>query len=109
MTTIDVAERIGTAVIVACQEQGFMPAAFTVGLVRRLIFDPDLTSSEQAAVSDIIAACGTNLTLSVSEWQAIKSDVTGLRAYLGLTSPTNAQTVAATKAIIRVLGAILRS
>jgi hypothetical protein len=40
--------------------------------------------------------------------QTIKADIAGLKTYLGVASPTAAQTAAATKAIIRVLGTIVR-
>jgi hypothetical protein len=46
--------------------------------------------------------------ISLAEWQALEPDIAGLKSYLGTASPTAAQTASATKAIIRVLAALLR-
>lgn len=109
MTSVQVPNKIADAVLAACEAAGRPAIGFGGGDTRTLIFTPDLTATEQSQLDDIITACGTNLSLTLAEWRAIKSDVAGLKQYIGLSSPTAAQTVAATKAIIRVLGAILRS
>jgi hypothetical protein len=44
----------------------------------------------------------------LAEWQALEPDIAGLKSYLGVATPTAAQTASATKAIIRVLAALLR-
>jgi hypothetical protein len=89
------------------------PATFTwgpEGVV--LTFTPDLTAAEATKLSDFMADIATmahfGVTLTLAEWQAIKADAAGLRAYLAVASPTAAQTAAATKAIIRVLATIIR-
>lgn len=74
-------------------------------------FIPPLTTAEQASFADLQLmakfAIGDDLTLA--EFQAMKPDLATGKQYLGLASPTNAQTVAVIKAIIRVLGDLLRS
>lgn len=72
-----------------------------------LTFTPDLTAPELVILANVVAAAKTRL-ISATEWQAISADVDGLRTYLGVASPTLAQTALASKAIIRVLRAILR-
>lgn len=72
-------------------------------------FTPDLTSAEAATFADLVAAMRTHdVQLTPAEYLAIKSDIEGLRAYNGVTSPTLAQTAAATKAQNRILRALLR-
>lgn len=72
-------------------------------------FTPDLTAVEATTFADIVATFRTrDVQLTPAEYQAIKSDIDGLRTYNGITSPTLAQTVAATKAQNRILRALLR-
>ncbi len=75
------------------------------------VFVPALTTAEQATFADLqkMAAFGITNDISLAEFQAFKSDAANAKAYLSLTSPTNAQTVAALKSVIRVVGALLRS
>lgn len=74
-------------------------------------FGVSLTTAQQATLADILTMMkfGISDDLTLAEFQAMKPDLATGKAYLGLTSPTNAQTVAAVKAIIRVLGDLLRS
>jgi len=72
------------------------------------VFVPPLTPTEQAIFDDISRMARFGVDVSLAEWQAIKEDAAGLKQYLGVTSPTAAQTAAATKAIIRVLATIIR-
>jgi len=74
-----------------------------------MTFVPPLTTAEQATFDDLAVMVRFGVTLTLAEWQGIKADAAGLKAYLGVTSPTAAQTAAATKAIVRVLGTIIRS
>lgn len=74
-----------------------------------LVWEPPLTTAEQATFGDLQLMARFGVTLTLAEWQSIKADAAGLRNYLGVASPTAAQTAAATKAIIRVLGTIIRS
>lgn len=75
------------------------------------IFNPPLTTAEQATLADIVTMMNLGVTsnLTLAEFQTMKPDLANGRAYLGLSAPTNAQTVAVIKSVIRVLGALLRS
>jgi hypothetical protein len=75
-----------------------------------LTFSPPLTAAEQAILDDLalMAKFGVSADLSLAEFRAIKSDLVTARTYVGLASPTAAQTAAALKSAIRVLGALLR-
>lgn len=74
------------------------------------VFDPPLTAAEQATLADLraMARFGIDANLTLAEFQAMKADLALGRAFLGIASPTQAQAVAAEKAVIRVLGALLR-
>lgn len=90
------------------------PESFTYGPDGVILtFVPDLTPAQAALLDELMADIATmshfGVTMTLAEWRAIKSDAAGLKAYLGVASPTAAQTAAATKAIIRVLGTIIRS
>jgi hypothetical protein len=71
------------------------------------IFLPELTAAEQDVYDDLLRLHRSRLGLTPSEFLGLKDDLAGLRTYHGLASPTAAQTAAATKALIRVLRAIL--
>lgn len=73
-----------------------------------LTFDPDLTAQEVATLDRLRIVARASLRLTPGEFEAIAAEAPTLRAYLTLNSPTNAQSVAAIKGIIRVLRAILR-
>jgi hypothetical protein len=75
-----------------------------------LVFNPALTSAEQATLADLttMARFGISASLSLAEFRAIKADLVTARQYVGLASPTAAQTAAALKSLIRVVGALLR-
>lgn len=88
------------------------PIAYWTGDVvngRTPVFIPPLSPADQATLADLQTMARFGVTLTLAEWQAIKADAAGLKAYLGVASPTAAQTASATKAIIRVLGVIVRS
>ncbi|HUW16221.1 MAG TPA: hypothetical protein VMW94_04010 [Actinomycetes bacterium] len=69
---------------------------------------PPLSPTEQETLAELVRMARFGVTMTLAEWQAIKADAAGLKAYLGVASPTAAQTAAATKAIIRVLATIIR-
>lgn len=73
-------------------------------------FTPVLTTAEQATFTDLttMAKFGITASITLAEFQAIKSDLATARTYAGLASPTAAQTAAALKSTIRVIGALLR-
>lgn len=74
-----------------------------------ITFDPPLTSAEQTTFDRLANVAKSRvLGITPAEWQALEPDIAGLKTYLGLASPTAAQTASATKAIIRVLAAMLR-
>lgn len=74
-------------------------------------FEPPLTTQEQTTFSDLILMAKLGLTndLTLAEFQAIKPDLATAKTFVGIASPTAAQSNAALKATIRVLGALLRS
>ena len=74
-------------------------------------FNPPLTAAEQTTLADIMTMekFGITTNISLAEFQAIKSDLATARAFVGIASPTAAQSNAALKSTIRVLGALLRS
>lgn len=72
-------------------------------------FAPPLTTAEQATFTDLQQMAGLGLqTLTLAQYQARKADVQGLRDYMALANPTAAQTTAAFKALVRVVGAMLK-
>lgn len=76
-----------------------------------LVFEPPLTAPEQATFADLqlMAKFGVAASLTLAEFQAIKPDLATAKAFLGIATPTAAQSNAALKSTIRVLGALLRS
>jgi hypothetical protein len=78
--------------------------------LRSCSWTPDLSPAEQATLTDLttMAKFGISADLSLAEFQAIKSDLVTARTYVGLASPTAAQTAAALKSLIRIVGALLR-
>jgi hypothetical protein len=73
-----------------------------------LEYVPDLTTEEAATLDDVFAIADCPIDWSPSDRQIFINNRDGLQAYLGLANPTNAQSVAAIKALIRVVGAIVR-
>lgn len=72
-----------------------------------LTFTPDLTAGEETILARIMRVEGL-MRITPAEWSIIEPDIDGLRTYMDISSPTNAQSVAAIKAIIRVLRALMR-
>lgn len=73
-------------------------------------FSPALNATEQAIYDDLLtmARFGLSANITLAEFRAIKPDLATARAFVGIASPTAAQSNAALKATIRVLGALLR-
>jgi len=73
------------------------------------LFDPPLTAAERDVLLDLraIFALGVQ-TLTLAEYRARKADVAGIKAYMALASPTATQTRDAFRALIRVVGAMLK-
>lgn len=74
----------------------------------RLTFEPPLTPEEQAVYDSLLGLSRSAVQVTPVEWAGLRTELDGLRAYHALATPTAAQTAQATKAIIRVLRAILR-
>ena len=77
----------------------------------RVQYTRDLTAAEQTTAQTIIAAHdpAKRDRDERTARETAKTYYTGLNAYLNLTNPTQAQTVAALKAVIRVLLWFLRN
>lgn len=77
----------------------------------QLVFVPDLTAGEQATLADLttMAKFGITSNISLAEFTAIKPDLVTARAFVAIASPTAAQSNAALKSTIRILGALLRA
>lgn len=73
-----------------------------------LTFEPPLTTAEQTTYANILRTLRSAVAITPAERQALEPDIATLRTYVGVTSPTAAQTAAATKAIIRVIRALFR-
>lgn len=70
-------------------------------------FFPDLTPTEQQTYAQLLRWSRSKLGLTPGEFVGIQPDLQVLRAFVQAASPTAAQNVAATKALIRVLRAVL--
>jgi hypothetical protein len=73
------------------------------------VFTPPLTTAEQATFADLQTMAKFGVSITLAEWQSVKTDAANLKTYLGVASPTLVQTAAATKSIIRILATIVRS
>jgi hypothetical protein len=73
-----------------------------------LEFTPDLSAAEVATLADILTAAARPVPLQPSDEAIIKAEAPTLRAYMQANSPTNAQTVAALKSLIRVVRALVK-
>ena len=73
------------------------------------VFVPLLTPTEQAAYDDLAVMATLGLqTLTLQQYRDRKADVAGLKAYMALGSPTATQTRDAFRALVRVVGAMLK-
>jgi len=73
------------------------------------VFDPPLNPTEQAAFDDLTVMATLGLqTLTLAEYRARKADIAGIKAYMALASPTATQTRDAFRALVRVVGAMLK-
>jgi hypothetical protein len=69
-------------------------------------WDTDLSAQDAVAFDDLVEA--SQRGIDFDRYGVIKPELDGLRTYVGIATPTAAQTAAATKALIRVLRALLR-
>lgn len=72
-----------------------------------LVFTPDLTPAEEAIFRRLVRMAGL-FRITPTEWAAVDDDIDNARAYLGLATPTLAQTAGMTKSLIRILRVLLR-
>lgn len=79
------------------------------GTVYEPVFDPPLTTEEQLILGTLRSLSQSAVQVTPDEWAGLQTEIAGLQTYHGLATPTNAQTVLAVKAIIRVLRAMLRN
>lgn len=89
------------------QYLGREPSVADNGTTVSVTFTPDLSAADLNTLIAIVHISGIGV-VTPAEYVAVSGDVANLKAYLGLTSPTNAQSVAAIKSLIRVLGVIVR-
>ena len=71
-------------------------------------FTPDLTAPEVIVFGNIVASVGGAVSITPEERTAIEGDIATLRAFFVAPTPTAAQNVTATKALIKVIRALLR-
>jgi hypothetical protein len=71
-------------------------------------FDVDLTPAEANRLSQIASWLRSGLRITFDEYLVVRPDLDLLAAFIGVATPTAAQTAAALKAHIRVHRAILR-
>jgi hypothetical protein len=87
-----------------------MPEAFVPGqgtITYR--YTPDLTAAEATTFDRLVSlARQRSVTITPAEWNAIQPDVATAKTYLGLASPTAAQTATALKSLIRIVAALVR-
>lgn len=74
----------------------------------QLEFTPDLSPAEQATLANIIKAVQSPMELGPDDWQKFSDEKALLQAYHANVTPTNAQSVAAIKALIRVVATLVR-
>ena len=100
-------ERIERARRLCERYLGVEPVITDDGTTLSATFTPDLTPAEAQTLRAIVRISGM-FVVTPDEMAARESDFTGLAAFMALPSPTQAQTLAAVKAVIRILGAVLR-
>jgi hypothetical protein len=72
-------------------------------------FDPPLSAPEQALLASLFTLAKSRVGgLTPAEWDAIQPDAAACRTYLGLATPTAAQSAAALKSLIRIVAVLLR-
>ena len=74
------------------------------------VFSPPLDPTTEQPIFDRLVKIANSAVrgLSPAEFSAIENDIATCRAYVGVTSPTAAQSAAALKALIRIVAALVR-
>ena len=74
--------------------------------VTRVQWTVDLTAQQASDFDDVAVAVSRGM--DPVRYVSVKDDIATMQTFLGITTPTLAQNSAATKAIIRVLRALMR-
>ena len=100
----------GSTLLRLCAAHLRMPTQYETSDPATFVWSPALSAQEQATFADlqIMASFGLTASITLAEFQAIKPDLVTARNFVAIASPTQAQSVAALKATIRILGALLR-
>jgi hypothetical protein len=108
MTQLTVRPDLTASIIAACGVAGLPTPTRTSTLAGLIEWTPDLSAADLATLASLQKlAIGATL-LTKAERDFLEGDINTLRLYDNAASPTNAQTVAAVKAIIHVLRAFVR-
>ena len=99
-------ERIERAKRLCERYLGVEPVITDDGTKLSVTFTPDLTADEVKTLRAIVRLSAMGMA-TPAEVIAVEPDVVAIKAFMALPSPTNAQTLAAVKAIVRVLGVYL--
>lgn len=100
-------ERLTRVRRMCVQYLGREPDVTDDGTTLTVVFTPDLTAAEATTLARIVKISGFGV-ITPAEYGAVEASVTTVKAYLNITSPTNAQTANALKALVRIVGVILR-
>ena len=99
-------ERIERARRLCLRYLGVEPVITDDGTHLTATFTPDLTADEAKTLRAIVRLSAVGMA-TPAEIIAVEGDVASLKTFMGLASPTNAQTLAAVKALVRVVGVYL--
>ncbi|SRR6266542_3152812 len=105
--TDGIGETTLSMIVRACYRYLRPAAVVGEGAPYSLSFTPDLTPTEAELLQRILGVVLWRSTLAPDDYVAIRAEVPGLRAYYLNATPTNAESVAALKSVIRILRAIL--
>lgn len=100
----------GNTLLRLCAQSLRVPSRYDSVDVATFVWEPPLTTQEQTTLADLqtMANFGLTASITLAEFQAIKPDLVTARNFVGIATPTAAQSNAALKATIRILGALLR-
>ena len=93
--------------LLCIQYLGREPVVTDDGTTLSVVFTPDLTAAQATTLARIVKISGFGV-ITPDELGAVEASVTTVKAYLNIASPTNAQTANALKALIRIVGVVLR-
>lgn len=79
------------------------------GLTLTYHFNVDLTAAQATRFGELVNLLHAHVRLDLADFDNVKADYQTAKAFVGIATPTQAQTAAALKAVIRVLGAVFRN